>query len=59
MGRNKIAQLPLECRELGDQIGADSIDTDASEGFPLLGVVRGPRNHARVDGFVEEDGDGR
>ena len=50
MGRNKVAHLPRVCGELRDAIGADTIDANAPEGFPLFGVVGGPRDYARVDG---------
>jgi len=49
MGRRKIAQLPFECRELGDAIGADSVDPDAFERLPLLCVIGRPGNDATID----------
>ena len=49
MGRHKIAQLPFECRELGDAIGADSVDPDAFERLPLLCVIGRPGNDATID----------
>ena len=49
MGRSKIAHLPVECRELGDAISADAVDADAPQCFPLVGVVRCPRNDSGAD----------
>ena len=49
MGRNKLAQLPLVCGELRDAIGADAINADPPQGFPVVGVVGRPGNYSRVD----------
>lgn len=45
-GRDKVAQLPGECRELGDAVGAETVDSDRVQCFPLGGVIRGPRDHS-------------
>jgi hypothetical protein len=50
MWRHKIAHLRLECRELGDAVGADAIDADVSQRLPLIGVVSGPGDDSGVDG---------
>ena len=49
LGRNKLAQLPVERRELRDAIGADSVDAELVQGFPLIDVVGGPRNHPSIE----------
>jgi len=49
LGRNKLAQLPAERGEFCDAISADSVDADLVQGFPLVGVVGGPRYNSRVD----------
>lgn len=48
MGRNKLAQLPAECRELGDAIRADPIYADASQDSPIVRIVGGPRDDFRA-----------
>ena len=49
LGRNKVAQLPAECGELRDAVGADSIHSEGVQSFPLLGLVRGPRDDPRTN----------
>lgn len=41
--------MPGECAELGDAIGADSIDANSSQGIPLIGIVGCPHDYATVD----------
>lgn len=50
LGRHKVAQLPGECGELPDAIGADRIYTERAEHLPVGWIVRGPRHHPRVSG---------
>ena len=46
MGRHKLAQLEAPCRQLGDAIGANPIDADVTQGFPLLHVVGSPCDYS-------------
>lgn len=48
-GRNKVAQLPVECGELTNAIRADAVDAKRIESFPLGGIVRCPRDDSRTD----------
>src|SRR5512132_581002 len=61
MGGNKVAHLPAECGELRDAIGADAVDAELLQGFPLAGVVGCPgddpginRVGARDEIFVDK-----
>ena len=55
MRRHKIARLPPVCGELRDAIGANSINPDKSQGFPLIGVVGSPGDDFRVDRVCARD----
>src|SRR5215216_3804107 len=61
MGGNKVAHLPAERGELRDAIGADAVDAELLQGFPLVGVVGCPgdypginRVRARDEIFIDE-----
>ena len=54
MGRNKLASLPAECRELGDVIGANTVDADFPEWPPPLGIGS-PGDHSGADVVCARD----
>ncbi len=55
MGRTKLARLPAPCCELGDAIRANAVHAELVQGFPLVGIVRGPGDDSRVDGMGAHD----
>src|SRR6266513_426879 len=54
-GRDKIAQLPRECCELGDAVGADPVDAELPQCFPFVWIVGGPRDDSRTRGVRSSD----